>query len=137
MTRTALLLIASGDNWWRHPAREALARAVFARWWQGVPTAALLAEPNAAAELPVAPERIFLYRKAQQLTPALRIWLYTQRIGLIVDYQHGLRIELARQLLAQGLSVERAADGAGFASARDLRRIWKRHATGTPAKPAQ
>lgn len=63
--------------------------------------------------------------------------LFRREAGVgIVDYQHGLRVELARQLLGQGLSVERAAEGAGFASARDLRRVWKRHAAGTPAQPA-
>ncbi len=63
--------------------------------------------------------------------------LFRREAGVgIVDYQHGLRVELARQLLGQGLSVERAAEGAGFASARDLRRVWKRHAAGTPTQPA-
>lgn len=60
--------------------------------------------------------------------------LFRREAGIgIVDYQNGLRIELARQLLDQGLSVERAAEGAGFGSARDLRRIWKRYAAGSPS----
>jgi transcriptional regulator GlxA family with amidase domain len=63
--------------------------------------------------------------------------LFRTEAGIgIVDYQHGLRIELARQLIAHGMSVERAAEGAGFGSARDLRRIWKRHAGGSPSHPA-
>ena len=61
--------------------------------------------------------------------------LFRREAGVgIVEYHHGLRIEIARQLLAQGLSVERAAEDVGFASARDLRRVWKRHAPGTPAR---
>jgi transcriptional regulator GlxA family with amidase domain len=31
------------------------------------------------------------------------------------------------------MTVEHAAELAGFGSARDLRRVWRRHADGTPS----
>ncbi len=59
--------------------------------------------------------------------------LFRNEAGVgILDYRRGLRVELARQLIAMGQSVERAATGAGFASARDLRRVWKQHTKGSP-----
>jgi transcriptional regulator GlxA family with amidase domain len=49
-------------------------------------------------------------------------------------YQRGLRVAQAQRLLQDaGLSVERAAELAGFGSARDLRRAWRRHVGGTPS----
>ncbi len=49
-------------------------------------------------------------------------------------YQRGLRVAQAQRLLHDaGLSVERAAELAGFGSARDLRRAWRRHVGGTPS----
>ena len=45
-----------------------------------------------------------------------------------------LRVAQAQRLLQDaGLSVERAAELAGFGSARDLRRAWRRHVGGTPS----
>lgn len=50
------------------------------------------------------------------------------------DYQAGLRVAHARRLLeGDHVTVERAAEEAGFGSARDLRRAWRRHAGGTPS----
>jgi transcriptional regulator GlxA family with amidase domain len=53
--------------------------------------------------------------------------------GLSVhDYHGALRVALARQALAAGASVEAAAAQAGVGSARQLRRVWRQHADGTP-----
>lgn len=53
--------------------------------------------------------------------------------GLSVhDYHGALRVALARQALAAGASVEAAAAQAGVGSARQLRRVWRQHAGGTP-----
>ncbi|GGY03521.1 GlxA family transcriptional regulator [Paludibacterium paludis] len=60
--------------------------------------------------------------------------LFREEAGIgIVEYQQRLRIALARILLSQGMSVERAADGAGFGSARALRRVWMKFEVGTPS----
>lgn len=48
------------------------------------------------------------------------------------DYHARLRVALARQALANGNSVEAAAESAGIGSARQLRRLWKTHADATP-----
>jgi len=54
--------------------------------------------------------------------------------GLSVHDYHGrLRVALARQALSIGASVEVAAMQAGLGSARQLRRVWREHADGTPA----
>jgi transcriptional regulator GlxA family with amidase domain len=54
--------------------------------------------------------------------------LFNEHAGMsIVDYVNALRVSLARELL-QGsrLDMERVAERSGFASARQLRRAWKR-----------
>jgi transcriptional regulator GlxA family with amidase domain len=48
------------------------------------------------------------------------------------DYHGRLRVALARQALQLGASVEAAAAQAGLGSARQLRRVWREHAVGTP-----
>jgi transcriptional regulator GlxA family with amidase domain len=48
------------------------------------------------------------------------------------DYHARLRVAVARQSLANGNSVEVAAESAGIGSARQLRRLWKAHADATP-----
>jgi transcriptional regulator GlxA family with amidase domain len=48
------------------------------------------------------------------------------------DYHGRLRVALARQALQVGASVEAAAQEAGLGSARQLRRVWREHAGGTP-----
>lgn len=57
----------------------------------------------------------------------------------IIDWLHA-HFDLARHRLAcicsGSLLAARAAEGAGFASARDLRQVWKRHAPGSPAQGA-
>jgi transcriptional regulator GlxA family with amidase domain len=43
------------------------------------------------------------------------------------DYINRLRVSLARELLGQTrLDMERVAERSGFASARQLRRAWRR-----------
>ena len=49
-----------------------------------------------------------------------------------LDYLRSIRLERARQALEYGASVARAADVAGFRSALQLRRTWKRQWGGAP-----
>ena len=50
-----------------------------------------------------------------------------------LDYVQRLRVALARDLLLQtDLGVDRVAERAGFGSARQLRRVWKRWESGPP-----
>jgi transcriptional regulator GlxA family with amidase domain len=51
----------------------------------------------------------------------------------IPDYRNRLRISLARDLLAQTqLDMEKVAERAGFASSRQMRRVWGRLHTTSP-----
>ena len=61
--------------------------------------------------------------------------LFAQHAGIsVVVYQQQLRSARAKQLLAQhGWPVERVAEACGFASARDLRRVWRKYEPGSPA----
>ncbi len=61
--------------------------------------------------------------------------LFALHTGIsVVVYQQKLRIARAKELLArQGLPVERVAEACGFASARDLRRVWRKYEPGSPA----
>jgi transcriptional regulator GlxA family with amidase domain len=61
--------------------------------------------------------------------------LFRAHAGVSVgDYQGALRVAHARRLLQSAdMTVERAAEQAGFGSARDLRRAWRRHGEGTPS----
>jgi transcriptional regulator GlxA family with amidase domain len=53
----------------------------------------------------------------------------------IVDYINRLRVLRARELLSQTrLDIERVAEGAGFASSRQLRRVWRKLYTTTPSQ---
>lgn len=53
---------------------------------------------------------------------------FREASGMSVNRYHaGLRLALARQSLATGDSVERAAERAGVGSARQLRRLWSSH----------
>lgn len=60
--------------------------------------------------------------------------LFHECVGMnIPDYRNRLRIALARDLLAQTqLDMERVAERAGFASARQMRRVWARLHTTSP-----
>ncbi|WP_296509827.1 helix-turn-helix domain-containing protein [Rhodoferax sp.] len=60
--------------------------------------------------------------------------LFGQHTGIsVVVYQQQLRIARAKDLLSrQRLPVERVAGLCGFASARDLRRVWRKYEAGSP-----
>jgi AraC-like DNA-binding protein len=47
-------------------------------------------------------------------------------------YLQAIRLERARQALAYGASVTRAAEFAGFRSDLQMRRAWSRHWGGSP-----
>lgn len=55
--------------------------------------------------------------------------LFVEHAGVgLVEYQQRLRLARARMLLDDArLPIERVAELAGFGSARDLRRVWRRH----------
>ena len=58
--------------------------------------------------------------------------LFMRHTGIsVVDYVRQLRVTRAEELqaLQPHLSQEQLADACGFGSARDLRRVWQRHAT--------
>jgi transcriptional regulator GlxA family with amidase domain len=55
--------------------------------------------------------------------------------GSIADYINRLRVLRAKELLSQTrLDIERVAEGAGFASSRQLRRAWRKLYTTTPSE---
>lgn len=59
---------------------------------------------------------------------------FREASGMSVNRYHAsLRLTLARQSLAAGDSVERAAERAGVGSARQLRRLWSTYASDSPA----
>ncbi|WP_244754148.1 helix-turn-helix domain-containing protein [Rhodanobacter sp. B2A1Ga4] len=59
---------------------------------------------------------------------------FREASGMSINTYHArLRLALARQALATGDSVERAAERAGLGSARQLRRLWSTHASDSPA----
>lgn len=50
-----------------------------------------------------------------------------------LDYVQRMRLALARELLTQSdLSIDRVAEKAGFTSAHQLRRVWRRWESGSP-----
>jgi transcriptional regulator GlxA family with amidase domain len=61
--------------------------------------------------------------------------LFRAHAGVSIGhYQRRLRVAQAQRLLRdRRVTVERAAELAGFGSARDLRRAWRQHADGTPS----
>jgi transcriptional regulator GlxA family with amidase domain len=61
--------------------------------------------------------------------------LFRSHAGVSIgDYHRRLRVAHAQRLLQSAvMTVERAAELAGFGSARDLRRAWRHHASGTPS----
>ena len=61
--------------------------------------------------------------------------LFREHAGASVgECQRRLRVAHAQRLLQDArMTVERGAELAGFGSARDMRRAWRRHAGGTPS----
>jgi transcriptional regulator GlxA family with amidase domain len=64
--------------------------------------------------------------------------LFAEHAGVtILAYQQGLRVARAQQLLERPeLTIERVAEQAGFASARDFRRVWRRYYDTPPGQAA-
>ena len=63
---------------------------------------------------------------------------FREASGMSVNRYHArLRVALARQALANGDNVERAAERAGLGSARQLRRLWAAHADDLPSSVRQ
>lgn len=64
--------------------------------------------------------------------------LFAEHAGLtILAYQQSLRVARAEQLLARPeLTIDRVAEQAGFASARDFRRVWRRYRDTPPGRAA-
>ncbi|MFP3183011.1 MAG: helix-turn-helix domain-containing protein [Paraburkholderia sp.] len=64
--------------------------------------------------------------------------LFAEHAGVtILAYQQGLRVARAHQLLERpALTLERVAEQAGFASARDFRRVWRRYYDTPPGQAA-
>lgn len=119
MIPTALLLTEPGPGagWWQAPEHQTLARLAFARWWEGLPTAALVAARNSAPgiQLPVAAERHFAYRRRPTLSPALWFWLkhrHIRRVLLAGPDGEQLAAALARWGFDAAHLGAAAADGA-------------------------
>jgi transcriptional regulator GlxA family with amidase domain len=89
---------------------------------------------DAIAEDPVRTWSVAALAERAHVSPRHLTRLFAEHAGIsVIGYQQRLRIARARELLAdRQLSVERVADLAGFASARDFRRVWRRYETGTP-----
>ena len=61
--------------------------------------------------------------------------LFREQAGISpLQYLRSIRLERARQALACGASVTRAAESAGFGSDQQLRRAWSRQWGGTPGE---
>ncbi len=60
--------------------------------------------------------------------------LFREETGItVLAYLHHIRLAIARERLATTtLSVDRVAESAGFTSAHQLRRVWRRHGEGSP-----
>ena len=60
--------------------------------------------------------------------------LFHAHVGMhLADYRNRLRAALARELVSQTrLDMERVAERAGFASARQFRRVWRKLYSGAP-----
>ncbi len=60
--------------------------------------------------------------------------LFRDETGVtVLAYLQHLRLAIARENLATtALSVDRVAESAGFTSAHQLRRVWRRHGAGSP-----
>jgi len=65
--------------------------------------------------------------------------LFREHVGSnIADYIQGLRVELARRLMANTeLDVERVAEATGFGSSRQFRRVWRKFEGTAPRRSHQ
>ena len=64
--------------------------------------------------------------------------LFTEHAGCTpLDYLHRVRYARARELLMQeGLPIERVAERAGFGSAMQMRRVWRKYEATAPSATA-
>ena len=62
--------------------------------------------------------------------------LFNERAGMsVTDYVNRMRVALARELVTGSqLDMEHVADRAGFASSRQLRRVWSRFHSLPPSR---
>lgn len=68
------------------------------------------------------------------VTPRHLTRLFRQQAGItLMDYLGELRLALAEPLLRQHYSLEQVAERIGLSGASQLRRLWQRLRTGTPA----
>lgn len=76
--------------------------------------------------------------RAAHVSPRHLSRLFAEHAGVtLLAYQQSLRVARAEQLLARPeLTIERVAEQAGFASARDFRRVWRRYRDTPPARAA-
>lgn len=82
---------------------------------------------------PAAAWNVETMSQAAHVTPRHLHRLFCLHAGIApLAYLQRIRVERARQALAQGASVGQAAETAGFGSDLALRRAWKTHAQGTP-----
>lgn len=87
---------------------------------------------DAIAADPARPWTLSALARIANTSPRHLSRLFNEHAGMgIPDYVNRLRVALARELLGQTrLDMERIAERSGFASARQLRRAWRRsHAT--------
>jgi transcriptional regulator GlxA family with amidase domain len=62
--------------------------------------------------------------------------LFSEHVGMsVTDYRNRLRVAVARDLVVDSrLDMERVAERAGFASTRQLRRVWRKFYPAPPSK---
>lgn len=88
---------------------------------------------DAVCERPEAPWTLHTLADAAHVTSRHLLRLFAEHAAVSpMAYVEKIRLERARQALQRGASVTRAAELAGFASDLQLRRAWRRHASGTP-----
>lgn len=83
---------------------------------------------------PAAPWTVAALADVAHVTPRHLARLFHANAGVApLDYLQQIRVDHASRLLADdALSVEHAAERAGFSSAQHLRRAWRKHRGGTP-----
>ncbi|CFP08936.1 AraC family transcriptional regulator [Bordetella pertussis] len=73
---------------------------------------------------------LVVYLRRAGTDPAISPWLD----GTPMDYLYRVRLALARELIRETrLDLEHVAERAGFGSAHHMRRVWRRHESGSPS----
>lgn len=93
---------------------------------------------DAISQDPARPWNVTDLAQAAHVSPRHLSRLFAEHAGVtILAYQQSLRVARAEQLLARPeLTIERVAEEAGFASARDFRRVWRRYRDTAPGRSA-